>query len=406
MDFDSIIVGGGLNGCVLAVALSHIGQKVCLIDAQAKAVRDDPQFDGRAYALALTSKNMLNVLGVWPQIAQYACPMLDIKVSDGRAGQGAAPWFLHFDHTEIEEGPMGYMLEDRYLRQVLLEMIEADQNIVHRDLTSVISEQYFPECVQVTTQDGDVIKARLVLGCDGRNSQVAKRAGITRKGWSYDQTSLVCAVVHERPHKNTAHQFFMPEGPLAILPLNENVSSIVWTQSSQRAAEIIEMSDADYLDCLRPCFGDFLGEISLKGGRYSYPLSLSVVDNFVGDRLALVGDAAHGVHPLAGQGLNLGLRDIAALCEVLAHAQRRGEDIAALDVLKRYQQWRRFDTSGSAVATDGINRLFSNDNSMLRALRDWGLGAVNATPSLRRGLIRQAAGLTGDLPKLLKGEMI
>jgi len=405
-DADIIIVGGGLNGCTAALALAQIGQDVILIDAMPKEILVDPAFDGRGYALALTSKNMLNVLGLWKEVAENSCPMLDIKVSDGRAGEGAAPWFVHFDHTEIEEGPMGYMLEDRFLRQALLQAIDGNPAIRHLDKTKVVDQEITAGMASVMLADGKVLRSKLLIGCDGRQSQVAKRAGIKRSGWDYNQTSLVCAISHELPHKNTAHQFFMPTGPLAILPLNDNMSSIVWTETTARATEISAMSDADYMACLRPCFGDFLGEISLQGGRYSYPLNLTLADRFVDHRLALVGDAAHGVHPLAGQGLNLGLRDIAALVEVLANAARRGEDIGALDVLSRFQQWRRFDTSSSVASTDIINKLFSNDNSTIRIMRDFGMGLINSTPFARRGLMRQAAGLTGDLPKLLQGKMI
>lgn len=405
-DADIIIVGGGLNGCTMALALTLIGQDVILIDAMPKAVLAAPEFDGRGYALALTSKNMLNVLGIWPDVAADSCPMLDIKVSDGRAGEGAAPWFLHFDHNEIEEGPMGYMLEDRFLRRALLRAVDKNPAIRHLDQTKVVDQRLEAGHVSVELANGKTLCAKLLIGCDGRSSQVAERAGIKRSGWDYHQTSLVCAVAHELPNNNTAHQFFMPSGPLAILPLNDNVSSIVWTETTERAAEISAMNDADYMACLRPCFGDFLGEISLKGGRYSYPLSLTLAERFVDHRLALVGDAAHGVHPLAGQGLNLGLRDVAALAEVLANAARRGEDIGTVNVLQRFQQWRRFDTSASVASTDTINRLFSNDSPFLRTVRDMGLGLVNATPGLRRGLIRQAAGLVGDLPKMLQGKMI
>ncbi len=405
-DADIIIVGGGLNGCALALAMAQIGQDVILIDAQPKEILTDPEFDGRGYALALTSKNMLNVLGIWADIAANSCPMMNIKVSDGRAGEGAAPQFVHFDHTEIEEGPMGYMLEDRYLRRALLQAIEQIPAIQHLDKTTVISQTIDAGFVLVTLSGDKILHAKLLIGCDGRKSQVAERAGIKKSGRDYHQTSLVCAVKHELPHNNTAHQFFMPSGPLAILPLNNNMSSIVWTETTARAAEIAAMNDADYMACLRPCFGDFLGDISLVGDRYAYPLNLTLADRFVCNRLALVGDAAHGVHPLAGQGLNLGLRDIAALTEVLALAMRRGEDIGAIDVLKRFQQWRRFDTAGSVAATETVNTLFSNDNSLLRSLRDTGLGIINATPSIRRNLMRQAAGLTGELPKMLQGKMI
>jgi 2-octaprenyl-6-methoxyphenol hydroxylase len=405
-DADIIIVGGGLNGCTAALALAQIGLDVILIDAVSKKILADPAFDGRGYALALTSKNMLNVLGIWKDVSTESCPILDIKVSDGRAGEGAAPWFIHFDHTEIEEGPMGYMLEDRFLRQTLLQAIANNSAITHLDLTQVVSQKINAGVASVTLADGKILNSRLLIGCDGRQSQIAARAGIKRTGWDYKQTSLVCAIAHELPHKNTAHQFFMPSGPLAILPLNNNMSSIVWTETTDRAAEIAAMNDTDFLACLRPCFGDFLGDISLVGGRYSYPLNLTVADRFVENRIALVGDAAHGVHPLAGQGLNLGLRDIAALTEVLAYAMRRGEDIGALNVLARFQQWRCFDVSSSVASTDIINKLFSNDNKVMRTIRDMGLGLVNSTPFARRGLMRQAAGLTGELPKLLLGKMI
>lgn len=405
-DADIIIVGGGLNGCTTALALAQIGQDVILIDAMASEVLAAPAFDGRSYALALTSKNMLTVLGLWPNVAAESCSILDIKVSDGRAGEGAAPWFVHFDHTEIEEGPMGYMLEDRFLRRALLRAIDKNPAIQHLDQTTVIDQRIEAGAASVALESGKTVCAKLLIGCDGRSSQVAARADIKRTGWDYDQTSLVCAVAHEKPHHNTAHQFFMPPGPLAILPLNDNVSSIVWTESTERAAEISAMNDADYMTCLHPCFGNFLGNISLHGGRYSYPLSLTLADRFVDERLALVGDAAHGVHPLAGQGLNLGLRDIAALAQVLAEAARRGEDIGGLNVLKRFQQWRRFDTAGLAAATNVVNKLFSTDNTILRTVRDAGLGLVNATPNLRRSIMRQAAGLTGDLPKMLQGKMI
>ncbi|MGB8623160.1 MAG: FAD-dependent monooxygenase, partial [Paracoccaceae bacterium] len=225
-------------------------------------------------------------------------------------------------------------------------------------------------------------------------------------GWGYGQTALVCAIGHEKPHHGIAHQFFMPPGPLAILPLPGNRCSIVWSETDARAARIQAMDDDGYLAELRPRFGDFLGEIHLAGARFTYPLSLSLANAFVAERVALVGDAAHGVHPIAGQGLNLGLRDVGALAEVLVDAHRRGEEIGAPDVLARYQQWRRWDTAMLAAATDGFNRLFSNDNPLLRGVRDIGMGVVNALPGLRRRFIREAAGLNGDLPRLLKGRPI
>lgn len=405
-DADILIVGGGLNGTALALALAQVGFRSILIDSQPTATMTDPDFDGRGYALALTSQRMLATIGVWDSIRNHAQPILDIKVSDGRPGEGASPYFLHFDHAEIEEGPMGQMIEDRFLRRAMLEQVKANKNITLLDQQSVTDHSVVPAGVTATLANGKQLRARLLIGCDGRTSKVAQRSGIRRTGWRYDQASLVCAVEHELPHNGCAHQLFLPSGPLAILPLPGNRSSIVWTESTERAAQIHALDDSGFLACLRPCFGDFLGKIGLAGGRFMYPLGLSLAQSFIADRVALVGDAAHGVHPLAGQGLNLGLRDVAALAQVLADAARRGQDIGSPMALQPYQQWRRFDTASLAVATDSINKLFSNDNPLLRATRDIGLGAVNAMPSVRRSLIRQAAGLTGDLPKLLQGRAI
>jgi 2-octaprenyl-6-methoxyphenol hydroxylase len=404
-DADILIVGGGLNGPCLAIALAKSRLSSIVIDALPDGTRVAAEFDGRSYALALASVRMLGALGLWGTLEDNAQPMLEIKASDGRAGEGAAPQFLHFDHAEIEEGPMGHMLEDRHLRRALLSAMASQPLITHMPATKVVAQDT-SRSAQVTLDDGRTLTARLLIGADGRRSDTAERAGILRRGWDYGQTALVCAIAHELPHHGIAHQFFMPAGPLAILPLPGNRSSIVWSERTVRAAEIAAMGDDDYLDALRPAFGDFRGEITLAGARYSYPLSLSIADRFIAPRLALVGDAAHGVHPIAGQGLNLGLRDVAALAEVLTDAGRRGEDIAAPDVLARYQTWRRFDTTAMAVATDSFNRLFSNDNPLLRAARDIGMGLVQSAPALRRRFIRQAAGLTGDLPRLLQGRAL
>ena len=259
----------------------------------------------------------------------------------------------------------------------------------------------------VTLASGRRLAAGLLVGCDGRGSGVAARADIRRIGWGYGQTALVTAIRHERDHEGIAHQFFMPSGPLAILPLKGgHHSSIVWSETEAAAAAIQALPDAEYLEALRPRFGDFLGGISLAGDRFTYPLSLSLAEHFIAPRVALVGDAAHGVHPSAGQGLNLGLRDVAALAEVLILAKRRGEDIGSAVPLEEYQRWRRFDATALALGMDGVNRLFSNDNPLLRLGRDLGMGLVNALPGLRRGFIRQAAGLQGELPRLLAGKPI
>ncbi|NUH65358.1 FAD-dependent monooxygenase [Sulfitobacter sp. S0837] len=403
-DHDIAIIGGGLNGPALALALSRAGLRVAVIDALPAQTFEDAEFDGRAYALALTSVRLMEGIGIWPKIAQQAQPMLEIKVTDGRAGTGPSPMFMHFDHAEIEEGPMGHMVEDHHLRRALLDAVKADPAITLLNGTRVTDQTVEPTGITLTLADGETLRARLAVGADGRGSGTAERAGIKRIGWSYDQTALVCVVNHEKPHHGVAHQFFMPPGPLAILPLTGNRSLIVWSERSANAAAINALPNAGYLDVLRPRFGSFLGDISLTGPRYCYPLGLSLAHSMVAPRVALLGDAAHGVHPIAGQGLNAGLRDVAALAEVIADAVRRGEDPGSDAVLARYQEWRRFDNASLALATDSFNRLFSNDNAFIRLARDIGMAAVNALPGLRRGFIREAAGLTGELPRLMQGK--
>lgn len=403
---DILIAGGGLNGPALALALAQAGLHVTVIDARPAPDRAEPGFDGRAYALAVASQRLLGMLGVWSRVADKVQPILQIKASDGRAGQRPAPFFLTFDHAEIEEGPMGFLLEDRFLYAAFRAAMTADPRITLLPGETVVAQAVSATGATVTLASGATLSGRLLVGCDGRGSGTATRVGITRSGWAYGQTALVTAIAHEHPHHGIAHQYFMPAGPLAILPLPGNFSSIVWAESDAQAAALQALPDDEYLAALRPRFGDFLGDIALAGTRFTYPLSLSLANSFTAPRLALVGDAAHGVHPLAGQGLNLGLRDVAALAEVVTLAHRRGEDIGALDVLNRYQHWRRFDATALALGMDTVNRLFSNDNPLLRLGRDLGLGAVNALPPLRRAFMRQAAGLTGDLPKLLQGKPI
>ncbi len=405
MDFDDdiLIAGGGLNGITMALALASVGFRVALVDPQPPKLRKAQGFDGRSYALAISSMRVLQTLGVWDALNDVQ-PILQIKVTDGRAGEGTSPLMLAFDHAEIEEGPMGYMVEDRHLRPALLDAAK-ESSITQLDdrVTRHVADA---TGVTISLASGETRRARLLIGCDGRNSAIAERSGVKRIGWDYGQTAFVTAITHEKPNDGIAHQFFMPSGPLAILPLTDNRASIVWTETSDRAEAIHNMTDEGYLIELRPRFGSFLGDIDLAGDRFTYPLTLSIAQNFVADRAALVGDAAHVVHPIAGQGLNAGLKDVAALAQILIDAKRRGEDIGRSDVLQRYERWRRFDTTALAAATDTFNRLFSNDNPLLRGIRDIGLGLTNAVPGLRRRLIREAAGLTGDLPRLSQGKSL
>ncbi len=406
-DADILIAGGGLNGPALALALAQGGLKVIVIDNRPAPARAEAGFDGRAYALAIASKRLLTATGIWPRVGDKAQPIHMIKASDGLAGQGPAPFFLTFDAAEIEEGPMGFLLEDRFLYAAFLEAMAEQPNITLLSGETVTEQEAGTSSVTITLASGKHLTGRLLVGCDGRGSGTATRAGIRRVGWGYGQTALVTAIRHAADHRGIAHQFFMPEGPLAILPLKGgHHSSIVWSETAENAARIQALPDDAYLAALRPRFGDFLGDIALAGDRFTYPLSLSLAERFVAPRVALVGDAAHGVHPIAGQGLNLGLRDVAALAQVVIEAARRGEDIGSPVTLESYQRWRRFDATALALGMDTVNRLFSNDNPLLRAGRGLGLGIVNAMPTLRRRFIRQAAGLQGDLPRLLDGRAI
>ncbi|MEM1006036.1 MAG: FAD-dependent monooxygenase, partial [Pseudomonadota bacterium] len=275
---DIVIVGGGLNGGALALALAQTGHSVTLIDALVEKLRRNAAFDGRSYALALASQRLLETIGIWDRVAQNAQPMLEIKVTDGHAGAGPSPFFMHFDHAEIEEGPMGYMVEDRHLRRALLDAISDEKAIARIDGKAVVSQDTNPTGVLLTLDDASTLAGQVLVGCDGRSSGTAARAGIKRTGWDYGQTALVCAIQHEQPHNGVAHQFFMPSGPLAILPLTGNRSSIVWSERTEVAEHINAMPKAEYLQVLRPRFGDFLGDIRLAGDRFTFPLNLTIAN--------------------------------------------------------------------------------------------------------------------------------
>ncbi|SNR33843.1 2-octaprenyl-6-methoxyphenyl hydroxylase [Paracoccus sediminis] len=404
-DVDVLIAGGGLNGPTLALALAGAGLRVAVVDPRPVDARASDNFDGRAYALAVASQRLLKALGLWDGLAGDSQPIRQVKASQGRSGEGAAPFFLHFDSAEIEEGPVGHMLEDRFLYRALLAAMR--DRVRHLPDLLVTGHGSTAGGVEVVLSDGRRLRAGLLVGADGRGSGVAARAGIRRQGWGYGQTALVAAIAHERPHHGIAQQYFMATGPLAILPLPGNRSSVVWSETNANARAIAALPDDAFLDVLRPRFGDYLGRIELAGGRFTYPLSLSLAERYVADRVALVGDAAHGVHPIAGQGLNLGLRDVAALAEVLVDAARRGEDIGSEMVLERYQGWRRFDATALALGMDGVNRLFATENPLVSAVRGVGMGIVTAVPALRRGFMRRAAGLSVDpMPRLLLGRAL
>lgn len=402
--FDVIIAGGGLAGLPLALALAQGGFQVAVIDLLDPAADVDPAFDGRVSSIADASLRMLEKLGVAQHLHEQLQPINDIVVTDGRPGETAAPLFLHFDHSEIGDAPLGVMVENRHLRVALRKALAAVDGVTLMAPDKIVSFEVVPSHVSVTLGSGAVLESALLVGADGRASQIREQAGIQTVGWSYGQSGIVTTVEHARAHDGVAQEYFLPSGPFAVLPMVGNRSSLVWTEETELADALLGLDEDGFATECAKRFGPYLGEMKPIGPRWSYPLSLQLARDYVRPRVALVADAAHGIHPLAGQGLNLGLRDVAALSDVLVDAQRVGLDIGALVTLRRYERWRRFDNVSLAVACDGLNRLFSNDVTPLRLVRDVGLGLVNRIGPARRFFMRLAGGGVGDLPRLMQGD--
>jgi 2-octaprenyl-6-methoxyphenol hydroxylase len=399
-DVELLIAGGGLTGLLLGVACAGAGLAVAIVDRQDPAESLNQGFDGRSSAIAYGSHKVLDALGLWPQIAPDAEPILEIRVADDNS-----PLFLHYDHRELGTGaPLGYIVENRVLRRVLIERVGALPSLSLMAGLTVGSVSPSSAGASAMLSDGRQLRGRLVVAADGQRSRLRHAAGIQTVEWRYPQTGIVATVRHERPHRGIAVEHFLPAGPFAILPMTGNRSSIVWTERSQVAPHLIALSDAAFAAELAARFGDFLGDLAPMGSRWAYPLGLLLAQSYVSRRLALVGEAAHTIHPIAGQGLNLGIRDVAALAELVIDARRLGLDIGDDTVLRRYQRWRRFDAVALAAVTDGLNRLFSNSISPIRFVRDAGLAAVNRVPPLKRFLMRDAMGIVGDLPRLVRGE--
>ena len=398
---DVLIVGGGPVGGSLACALASAGISSVVIDRAPTKEVLAPSFDGRATAVAQGPKKMLEQIGVWRALDTDVAPIQDIRVADGQSRL-----FLHYDHEDVGEDALGYMVENRRLRHAVVTAAASATAVTYLAPAEIDALERTETAVTARLKSGDHFTASLVIGADGRNSFVRDHAGLALTHWPYHQSGIVCTVAHEKPHHNIAHEHFYPAGPFAILPLTGNRSSIVWTESESDAADFVALPEDDFILELTHRAGDFMGALEVVGPRWSYPLSLQYTKTSTASRLALAGDSAHGIHPIAGQGLNMGLRDVAALAEVLADAQRLGLDIGSPYVLRKYDRWRRFDNTMMLASTDGLNRLFSNDIAPLRMARDLGLAAVNRAGPLKQFLMRQAMGLTGTLPRLLKGESL
>jgi 2-octaprenyl-6-methoxyphenol hydroxylase len=414
--FDLAIVGAGLNGSLLALAAGHAGLRTALIDRLPLKAMTEAAFDGRTTAISYTSQKLFEAVGVWDEIAGKAEPIRDIRISDAGHDGRASPLFLHFDHREAahegdEAKPMGWIVENRFLRAAMLRRLSASAAVELVAPDEAIETTRDADKVEIALKSGRRLGARLVASAEGRFGTMREDAGIGARSWSYNQIAIVLVAHHEQPHRGVAQEKFLPGGPFAILPMQdsekgEHLSSIVWTEKASIAKRLLELDAASFQAEFARRFGDFLGHVEPYGPRWSFPLGLVHAERYIDERMVLVGDAAHGIHPIAGQGYNLGVRDIAALVEVLIEDKRLGLDIGSATTLERYVRWRRADNFTMVAATDLLNRLFSNDIKPLRLVRDLGLAVVNRTPPLRRFFVRHAMGMVGDLPKLIRGERL
>jgi len=400
INVDVLVVGGGLNGLPFAIAVASAGLEVLVLEREEPSHLVDAEFDGRVSAIAHASRNLFRSCGIWSHVKAKE-PMLDIRITDG-----PSKFFLHYDHRQLGDEPFGHMVENRHLREAIYTraaeiptlsiLAPAEYSAITRDSSGVSAH----------LTSGDIVTARLLVAADGRNSPLRKLAGIKTVGWSYDQMGIVCTIAHETPHHGVAQERFLKPGPFAILPMTGNRSSLVWTEPIERAKVIMALPEAEFHREMEKRFGDYLGDLKVVGPRWSYPLNLHQAERYTDLRLALIGDAAHGMHPIAGQGLNLGLRDVAALAEVVVDAARLGQDIGGATVLEDYQRWRRFDSIALLAITDGLNRLFTNDIPPVRLARDLGLAAVNKMPTLKGFFMEHARGTVGKMPRLLRGEAL
>ena len=454
-----IVVGGGLVGLTLAIACADVGIRTIVVEAESAEALTGTAYDGRSAAIAYGSQQVLRAIGAWDGIAPHAQPILDIRVTDGgwhMKGQshayvhyshldlldrrsdvedqmsdasslrcepeelarsdasrpGAPPSNLTSDTRHLTSEPFGYIVENRITRIALLARAKECANLTHLAPRLVTALDLSSDAARVTLDDGRVLTAQLVVAADGKQSALRRMAGIASRQFGYSQTAIVCTVVHEKPHGGVAHEHFLPAGPFAMLPMTDETlpdgavrhrSSIVWSEDPRLVPMLLKLDDSAFGNEIERRFGMSLGQVRPLGPRFSYPLTMTLADTYVRERFALTGDAAHGIHPIAGQGFNLGVRDVAALAEVLVEADRAGLDLGSLEVLERYARWRRFDNLMLSTFMDGLTRLFSNDFGPLRLARDLGFALFNRTMPLKRLAMRHAMGIVGKLPRLVQG---
>lgn len=401
---DILIAGGGYVGlsCATAIKASAPHLAILVVDPASDAQVEN---DERSSAVAADASRMLNALGLWDELVKDAQPINEMIVTDSKVADITRPVFLTFANDREGDEPFAHMIENKELVKALRK--KADKlGVIRIEQESVSNFEEEGASTRVTLSNGVEVSVRLLIACDGVRSRLRDLAGIKTVHWPYDQKAIVCTVSHERDHGGKAEEHFLPAGPFAILPLKGNRSSLVWTESTRDAENLLKQDELVFEMELEQRFGHKLGKISVASKVQAFPLGLRLAREFVKNRFALAGDSAHGIHPIAGQGLNLGFKDAAALAETIVNADRLGQDFGTLDVLEQYQAWRRYDTVRMGITTDVLNRLFSNDNDLLRGARDIGMGMVDRMPGLKRFFINQAAGDNQTSPKLLRGEAI
>lgn len=406
--FDIVISGASFAGLALARALATTfggDIRIAVVDRNPRA--QTPPADARAFALSAGSQRMLETLGIWSVAAPEAQAVHDIEITDSSLEAGIRPVLLRYDnHTAADGEPASYIVPAQTLERALYESVASDPSLTFLVPAEIARFADSGSHIAITLRDGTEIAASLLVGAEGRRSASRDAAHIKTVGWRYGQTAIVTTIAHERPHGGRAVQHFLPAGPFAILPLPGNRSCLTWSENANEATRILALDDAGFLAEVETRVAGRLGSIEVVGPRQSWPLEMHLARAYIAPRFALVGDAAHGVHPIAGQGVNLAFRDVAALSEIVADSLRLGLDPGNMESLGRYERWRRFDSFVSAAAFDGLNRLFSNDVMLVRAARDFGLGLVDRLPGLKRRLVAEAAGLAGDLPRLFKSERL
>jgi len=402
IDTEVVVLGGGLAGLTMAAALASAGVPVVCIDQDSPERQGGDGFDIRTTAISYASMKVLEGAGVWRHMEAHAGPMLDIRIADQFSSL-----FVHYDHAELavdgKKQPFGWILDNKDIRRALFVRAAELPGLIHLAPAKATAVARDRRGATVTLADGRTVRAKLLVGADGRRSMAREEAGIKVRRWSYDQSAIICTIRHSEPNKGIALEHFMPNGPFAVLPMTDNRCSIVWSEKTALVKTYLDLPDDQFVEELTRRSGGYLGDITLLTRREAWPLSVLLAERFIADRLALVGEAAHAIHPIAGQGLNLGMRDVAALAEVIVDAHRLGLDVGGPEVLARFQRWRRFDTVLLAAVCDGLVHLFSNNIPPVRLARDLGMAVVNRLPPLKRFFMRHAMGVVGDLPRMIRG---